>query len=101
MLGPASAAVDACQNLRIMADRPAAFIVDEIHCREQLPGGDFGLGPGAALVIGIEDVPTITDRHQTFAGMDHIDHQAFAGLGGFNRKYRLRTGIAGSERGSR
>jgi hypothetical protein len=41
------------------------------------------LGPGLALVIGIENVPTIPDRHQPFAGMNDIEHQAFRGFGRF------------------
>jgi hypothetical protein len=99
LLGPGRAAVGAGEDLRVMAHGPAVFVIDEEHRREQLAGGHFGLGPGAALVIGIEDMPAITDRHQALAGVDHIDHQAFGGLGGLNCKHRLRGGIAGCQHG--
>ena len=77
-----------------MTDGPALFVIDEKHRREQLPGGDFGLRPGRALVIGIEDMPAITDRHQALAGVHHVDHQAFGGLGRLNCKHRRGGGIA-------
>ncbi|MCY1440499.1 hypothetical protein D9M71_567780 [compost metagenome] len=84
LLGPGRAAVLAGEDLRVMADGPAVHVIDEEHRRQQGPGRDLGLGPGCALVIGIQDVPTIPDRHQALAGVDDIEHQAFGGLGRFN-----------------
>ena len=84
LLGPGDAAVLAGEDLCVMADGPAVFVVDKKHRRQQLPGRHLGLGPGRALVIGIQNVPAIPDRHQALAGVHDIEHQAFGGLGGFN-----------------
>ena len=97
MLGPRGAAIGTGKNLRIVADGPTVLIINEKHRREQLPGGYFGLGPGVALVIGIKDMPPITDRHQALARVNHVDHQAFGGLGGFNCKDCGGGGIAGGQ----
>lgn len=83
MLVPGGPAVAAGEDLRIVADGPAAFVVEEEHGGEQLPGGHAGLGPGAALVVGEQDVTPIAHHHQAFAGMGGADQQALASLGRF------------------
>ncbi|MNJ63227.1 hypothetical protein D3C77_591130 [compost metagenome] len=66
-----------------MADGPAALVVEEEHCGEQLPGRYPGLGPGAALIVGEQDMAAIAHHHQALAGLGGIDQQALAGLGRF------------------
>ncbi len=84
MLGPAAAAIIAGEDLRVVPHGPAVFVIDEKYRREQLASRHLGLGPGLALVVRIDNVPAVTDRHQALAGVDHIEHQGFAGLGRFD-----------------
>jgi hypothetical protein len=78
LFAPGRAAVGAGEDLRVVADRRRA-------CRRRrtppsaVAGSAPGLGPGLALVVGIENVPAITHRHQALAG-DNIEHQAFGAL---------------------
>ncbi|MNN34729.1 hypothetical protein D3C81_1485480 [compost metagenome] len=66
-----------------MADGPAVLVVDEIDGSKQLPGWHLGLGPGLALVIGKQDMATITDGDQARASLGDVQQQAFYRLGRF------------------
>ena len=85
-------------ELRVVPDRPAVLVVDKVHRRQQLPGRHFGLRPGFALVIGIENVPAIPDRHQAGAGVDDIEDQAFRGFGGFGGIDHIGRRLGGNHR---
>ncbi|MOA14283.1 hypothetical protein D3C78_1343770 [compost metagenome] len=98
LLGPGQTAVCAGEDLRVMADRPAVFVVDKIHSRQQLPARHLGLLPGFALVIGIENVPAIADRDQACASVDDIEYQAFRGFGGFGGIDHIGRRLGGNHR---
>ena len=77
-----------------MTDRPAMPVVNKEHSSEQLLGGHLGLNPGCAVIVRVEDMPTITHGDQALTQAGNIQQQALVSLG---RGYRVMTGvIAGS-----
>lgn len=90
--GPGAAGVVADEDLRIVPDRPALALVDEEHRGEQLAGRHLGLGPGLAVVVGEQDMPTVADRDQPLAGMGDAEQQAAGGLRRLHGKLRRRGG---------
>src|SRR5690554_2780907 len=68
------------QYQRVVADCPAALVIDEIDRGEQLACRHGGLEPGCALVIGIDDMPTCPNGHETIASMRHVKQERLARL---------------------
>ena len=44
----------------IVADGPAMLLINKEHGGQQLLGGHLGLGPARAVIVGIEDMASIT-----------------------------------------
>ena len=59
---PGIAPVLRAQDGLHVADRPAVPLVGEIHGRQVRAGRDRRLGPGAAGIRGVEDVPALAHR---------------------------------------
>src|SRR5690606_20495108 len=58
--------------------------IGEVDGGMQLPGRYLRLGPAGAAVVGIEDVPPVARRDQTFPRVSDIEQQAGSRPGGFD-----------------
>ncbi|MNY60129.1 hypothetical protein D3C86_1966430 [compost metagenome] len=65
LFGPGRTGVAGRQDLRIVPDRPAMVGIDEVDRSEQLPGRHLGLGPGSALVVGVENMAAVAHCNQS------------------------------------
>ena len=73
LLGPGRACIGTGKNLCIVPDGPAMRVVGKIDRRQQLPARHFGLSPGLALIIGIQNVAPVAHDDQPRTGMGHVE----------------------------
>src|SRR5690606_40521358 len=82
---PGFSTIGGRENQRIMADSPAMLGISEVDGGQQLPGRHLRLNPAGALVIGVENVASISRRYRACPCMSYVEKQTgsrFAGLDG-------------------
>jgi len=98
---PVDTAVPRVKDVTVMTDGPALLGRDEKYPGQHCGRGHLCLRPRRAIIVGIEDVTTLSDGHQAIASGSDVqqhrlgrlvhDHGVFAGRPGRCRKQGQRS----------